>query len=100
MGGHMQPQGHLQVVRALVDLGLPPQSALDLPRWQWREHLTVDVEEGWPTAWLDGLRGRGHDLAPAAERSVFGRGQIILRLPGGGYAAASDRRADGRAAGV
>src|SRR4029453_10496009 len=33
MGGHMQPQGHVQVVSATVDLRLDPQAALDAPRW-------------------------------------------------------------------
>ena len=34
MGGHMQPQGHLQVVSHIVDRGLDPQAALDEPRWR------------------------------------------------------------------
>ena len=33
MGGFMQPQGHLQVISSMVDLGLDPQAALDQPRW-------------------------------------------------------------------
>jgi len=36
MGGMMQPQGHLQVVVAMVDDDLDPQSALDRPRFQLR----------------------------------------------------------------
>ena len=35
MGGHMQPQGHVQVVAATVDRHLDPQAALDAPRWYW-----------------------------------------------------------------
>ena len=34
MGGHVQPQGHLQFVSNLLDRGLDPQAALDAPRWR------------------------------------------------------------------
>ncbi len=98
MGGHMQPQGHLQVARALVDFGLPPQTALDLPRWQWTDGLEVEAESAMPPAVLDLLRERGHQLSVTGDPSPFGRGQIILRDAAGVYAVGSDRRADGRAA--
>lgn len=97
MGGHMQPQGHVQVVRALVDGQLPPQSALDRPRWQWTRANQVQLETGWPEAVRAALADRGHEVELAADYAPFGRGQIILRDADGVYAAGSERRADGYA---
>ncbi len=63
MGGHMQPQGHLQVVTATVDDHRNPQSALDQPRWFWQSGLDVRVEIGVSHGNCGGLTGkrtRGH----------------------------------------
>jgi len=99
MGGHMQPQGHVQLVAATVDAGLDPQAALDAPRWYWHSGLRVQVEAEFPDEVLRGLVLRGHDARRAADRDVFGNGQAIWRLPRGqGYAAGSESRADGHAA--
>ena len=81
MGGHMQPQGHLQVVSHMVDRGLEPQEALDEPRWR----LDHDARNGWTLALEEPL----HRLAPALARrghrvlcdpvpTGFGGGQIVL----------------------
>ncbi|WP_162907577.1 gamma-glutamyltransferase family protein [Allorhizocola rhizosphaerae] len=97
MGGHMQPQGHVQLVLSTVDDGLDPQAALDRPRWYWQSGRTLLVEpllEG-----VDDLRTRGHDVQVTTERAVFGMGQAIWRLPDGhAYIAGSEPRADGHAA--
>jgi gamma-glutamyltranspeptidase/glutathione hydrolase len=104
MGGHMQPQGHLQVVLSTVDDDLDPQRALDQPRWYWHAGTEVRVEPGMVAddegrAAVDGLRRRGHDVS-VAEPAGFGYGQAIWRLPdGAGYVAGSEPRADGGAVG-
>lgn len=100
MGGEMQPQGHLQVISALVDHGLNPQSALDAPRWQVERDGTVRVERQTPTELIEGLRARGHTVTIEASRLSFGRGQIIMRSDDGVYAAGSEPRADGCAVGI
>ena len=81
MGGHMQPQGHLQVLSHLVDGGRNPQAALDAPRWRIDQGRRVHLEPGFSAATLDGLRDRGHEILNAQERSVaFGGGQVVSEL--------------------
>ena len=60
MGGPMQPQGHFQVVRRVVDDGDDPQAALDAPRWRVEEDGVVELEPGSAHLVPD-LRARGHD---------------------------------------
>ena len=101
MGGFMQPQGHVQVLSALVDDGADPQAALDRPRFC----IDVDeaggrvaIEEGMPEETYDGLEKMGHPLYQVTghNRALFGRGQVILRDPETGVSCAgSDPRADG-----
>jgi gamma-glutamyltranspeptidase / glutathione hydrolase len=101
MGGFMQPQGHLQVVVALVDDGLDPQTALDRPRFCIEDGTAggqVALEEGIPQDTIADLAYMGHAVYPVGgyERALFGRGQIILRNPETGVLwAGSDPRADG-----
>jgi gamma-glutamyltranspeptidase/glutathione hydrolase len=94
MGGHMQPQGHLQVVVNLSDYDMNPQAALDAPRWQFTTGKTVLLEPTVPHSVALALGDRGHDIQIIAERRNFGKGQIILRQ-GETLIAASEPRADG-----
>ncbi|RPI34678.1 MAG: gamma-glutamyltransferase family protein [Chloroflexota bacterium] len=101
MGGFMQPQGHMQVVVALVDDGLDPQAALDCPRFCIQDGTAsgeVALEEGIPVAAMGQLAEMGHPVAPVSGmgRALFGRGQIIMRDPDSGVlCGGSDPRADG-----
>jgi gamma-glutamyltranspeptidase/glutathione hydrolase len=100
MGGHMQPQGHLQVVLSTVDGGLDPQSALDAPRWYWHAGREVRVEAAFDAGAVADLRRRGHQVTAVDEPSAFGYGQAIWRLSdGAGYVAGTEPRADGAAVG-
>jgi gamma-glutamyltranspeptidase / glutathione hydrolase len=99
MGGHMQPQGHVQVVTNLVDYGLNPQAALDAPRWQVLLTTTgcrILLEQAVPQSVILRLAERGHQVQVAAEGRWFGKGQIIVKQ-GDALVAASEPRADGLA---
>ena len=97
----MQPQGHVQVLSALVDHGLDPQSALDLPRFCIDVEEAggrVALEEGIPEQVIAELETKGHPVYRVSgyDRSLFGRGQVILREAEiGVLCAGSDPRADG-----
>ena len=101
MGGFMQPQGHMQVVVALADDKLDPQAALDRPRFcivGGTADGEVGIEEGISPQTLRILKEMGHPAYAVSgyERSLFGRGQIILHDPETGVlCAGSDPRADG-----
>ena len=101
MGGFMQPQGHVQVLSALVDDGLDPQSALDLPRFCIDVEESggrVALEEGIADEVISDLEKMGHPVYSVSgyDRSLFGRGQVILRdAETGVLCAGSDPRADG-----
>jgi len=106
MGGFMQPQGHAQVTLALVDDGLDPQAALDRPRTCIEPDDAagrVSLEEGIDPAVMQQLHDMGHPVEPVSGmgRSLFGRGQVILRDRASGVlCGGSDPRADGCAMGM
>ena len=101
MGGFMQPQGHVQVLSALADDRLDPQTALNLPRFCIDVEEAggrVAIEDGMPHETISGLEKLGHPVYAVSgyERALFGRGQVILRDPKTGVlCAGSDPRADG-----
>ncbi len=100
MGGFMQPQGHMQVACALIDDGMDPQSALDMPRFciePAEDGGFASLEEGIPDKTIAALTRRGHLTRKISgwERALFGRGQVIIRERDGVLSAGSDSRADG-----
>src|SRR5690606_10089963 len=101
MGGFMQPQGHFQVLSAMVDDDLNPQEALDRPRWCLEDGTAGSVlalEEGIPLKTMSRLAALGHQVRPVSGsgRGLFGSGQIIRRDPYTGVLfGGSDPRKDG-----
>lgn len=100
MGGFMQPQGHLQVGLNLAAFGMDPQTALDAPRFNWLEGMTVGVETAVPATVRAELVRRGHELYPAERPLHYGGGQVIIRdLESGVLIGGSEPRNDGTAVG-
>lgn len=98
MGGHMQPQGHVQMMVRIFDHHQNPQTACDAPRWLVGKDFSVALEPAYPAAVGRELEKRGHAVARNLPRHQFGGAQIIYRLEDG-YCAGSDPRKEGQAAG-
>jgi gamma-glutamyltranspeptidase/glutathione hydrolase len=98
MGGHMQPQGHVQIMTRIFDYRQNPQTACDAPRWFITEDMRLAVEPGFSPDVLDDLSKRGHRIVAGPPRNLFGGAQLIYNL-GDCYLAASDHRKDGMAVG-
>jgi len=107
MGGNMQPQGHMQTLVRMLDYRQNPQAACDGPRWRYNQGLNINVESSMPTATVQGLMERGHQMEVINDSyQDFGAGQFIWRVgeetgspAREGYVVASDPRRDGLAAG-
>jgi gamma-glutamyltranspeptidase/glutathione hydrolase len=99
MGGSMQAQGHLQMVLRTQVWDQDPQTAVDAPRWRFIEGLAVAVELAAGASLLSDLSSRGHQLIPEPPASFAFGGAQMVQCIAGGYAAASDPRKDGHAAG-
>lgn len=99
MGGDQQPQGHVQVLVNMIDLGMNVQAAGDAARFHHSQGVnTVAFEsEVIPTV-IDQLKGMGHRIV--SEIGTYGGYQAIMRDPvSGAYLAGSDPRKDGLAIG-
>ncbi len=99
MGGHMQPQGHVQFVANTVDFGMDPQAALDAPRWYWAKGRRVHVEPRVRARVRSALAERGHEITTEGAVDLVGCGQAIWRCADGGYVAGTEARSDGCAMG-
>jgi gamma-glutamyltranspeptidase/glutathione hydrolase len=96
MGGHMQPQGHVQLVLRTLLHRQNPQAVCDAPRWYVGESSEVALEPELAHELTADLRGRGHDVVSDPPSQLFGGAQVIYRLADG-YCAGSDPRKDGQA---
>lgn len=97
MGGHYQPVGQAWVLTSMLDHGLDPQAAIDLPRLFAFEG-TVELEHGIPQAAADALAALGHRVSRIDK--PHGGGQAIwIDRERGTLTGGSDPRKDGCALG-
>lgn len=97
MGGSMQAQGHVQFLLNLFVFGMDLQAAMDAARFRHLDGARVVLEPPVPDSVRAALTAMGHTIVPE-QRGQFGGSQAIIRLARG-YAAGSDPRKDGYAAG-
>lgn len=97
MGGGMQAQGHVQFLLNHLVFGMDLQAAIDAARFRHLDGQRVAIEAPVSDGVRAALTAMGHVLVDEGPVS-FGGAQAIVRLPRG-YAAGSDPRKDGMAAG-
>ncbi len=104
MGGDAQPQTGLALSIRIGERGVPPQAAIDRPRWRWHAgagdglgDLTVEARIG--AASIAGLRARGHHVFVAGDwdEAMGHAGAIVIDRERGLLLAGSDPRSDGLA---
>jgi len=102
MGGHTQAQVHLQVMTRLLVDGVDAQTAIDAPRWAVEPSTgALNAEARFGTAWCDAMRALGHDVRVIrAFDDGVGHAHAIELLPGGGFRAGCDPRAESATAGL
>ncbi|MEX2016298.1 MAG: gamma-glutamyltransferase, partial [Candidatus Hydrogenedentales bacterium] len=109
MGGDFQPQGHSQVIMNMIDFGMSPQQATDVPRVEhtgssdpWGTTVGAGgrlvFERGFADATIVALAQMGHDISP--NITAHGGYQSIWREENPRrYFGGSDPRKDGCAIG-
>ena len=99
MGGHHQPQGHVQVVLNLLLHQMGLQEALAAPRFDFRTENFLALERDFPSEIRQELIRRGHQIVEP-DAGPFGGAQAVRALEGGILEGASDPRKDGCALGL
>ncbi len=97
MGAHYQPMGQSWVLANMLQYGMDPQAAIDMPRF-FPFGGNVDVERGIGAGLRDALAAKGHRILPL--ETPHGGGQAIrIDHQNGVLVGGSDPRKDGCALG-
>ena len=99
MGGGIQPQGHVQVLTNLFDLGMNLQQAIEAPRFRYLSGKQVLMEEAMTGSVIEGLVRRGHQRVSESGLTMGGGQAIMIDPASGTLMGASDQRKDGMALG-
>jgi gamma-glutamyltranspeptidase/glutathione hydrolase len=97
MGGSMQPQGYVQLLLNILAFGMDPQDAVDAARFRSYGRARLALESPISDEVRAALEAMGHRIMDESG-VAFGGAQLVMRLTKG-WAAASDPRKDGMAAG-
>ena len=99
MGGAIQPQGHVQVLTNLIDLGMNLQQAIEAPRFRYLSGKRVLLEDAVTEPIINSLIAKGHQRTTQAGASMGGGQAIMIDPVSGTLMGASDPRKDGMALG-
>jgi gamma-glutamyltranspeptidase / glutathione hydrolase len=100
MSGGIQPQGHVQVLTNLIDLGMGLQQAVEAPRFRYLEGKRILLEDSLTEVIINRLIERGHNRVTQSTGLSMGGAQVIMIDPqSGALMGASDPRKDGLAIG-
>ena len=97
MGGHMQPQGHVQVLLNMIDFGMNLQEAGDAARI--RHGGSLYVEPGVSDEVIAELERRGHTVVRAGGGGMGGYQAIRIDPETGMLHGGTDPRKDGQTVG-
>ena len=78
MGGAVQPQQHVQIFLNVVEFGMNAQQAVEIPRINHNNGMSVTVEPGIDEAALTQLEARGHEIRRRTTRGGVGGAQLIM----------------------
>ena len=94
VGGFMQPQGQVQLLRHLLERGGGAQRAVASPRWRILGGRRLGLEKGFDEAVARDLEHRGHEIEMLPPLDAGGA--QLLMVGADGRDGASDPRGDGK----